>query len=148
MRFRCRPSVFALAATTVAIACSTFASEPLLASYSLQLHDDSAGVYGIGQCRGVPFYCSEWRPSTRIREVSVLGWLRTRTIVQEGDTLYLDTPLHLDSLPVNASNLPRGNCIMLTMRIVSSGRKIRGTWEEQLDCHGLRAAGTVTGTRN
>jgi hypothetical protein len=133
-------------AATTAIACSdSNIAAPTRASYSLQLHQDSAGVYEVmPECppNGM-MYCWAWRPSTAVTAASLdASALR---LVQAGNTMVVDSTFNLDSLPFSASDL---HCSRLTMRLTESPAGVHGTWSQQLDCHGRMAMGTVTGTRN
>ena len=136
----------ALAAAAAALACSDSTTTPVRASYSLQLHEDSAGVYEVmPECPpDGNLYCWAWRPSTAVTAVSLNG--PALQLVQAGSTtMPVDSTFNLDSLPFDASDY--FNCPRLTMRITESSTGVHGTWSKQLDCHGRMAMGTVTGTR-
>ena len=146
MSFRLTCVVALVAATTI-LACSDSTTTQSRAAYSLQLHEDSAGVYGVmPECPpNGNLYCWAWRPSTAVAGVSLNG--PALQVVQAGAAMDLDSTFNLDSLPFDATD--HFHCPRLTMRITESpAGVVHGTWSEQLDCHGRTAMGTVTGTRD
>ena len=150
LHFRRIATLLALSVATAALACSDATDEPLRASYSLSLHQDSIQEFNVPECIGVAdMYCRGWQPNTTVIQASLDGTTAPPTVNQAGEVLAVDSgSFNLDSLAFRLQNTQSPGCVFLTMRIASSGTAVRGTWTEQVDCHGRYATGTVSGSRN
>jgi hypothetical protein len=136
----------------LAAACGSSTEPRIQHTYSIAFQEDSAQHYDPFACSPPATYCTAWSPVSD----QFAGSLRADTGATHVLTLHntTDDPafrfigLTFDSVAVLSLGRDMMTCNLMTLRVALAGGMLRGTWTEQLDCHGRSRTGSLTGTED